>query len=313
MLNRRNMRVKTMHALYHKELDTTLTTREVLLKFNKAVEATYHLYLFHLLAIRDIANYSLIDAERIATKFISTNHNEVVDKIVENPLVVYLNTPAAKLIFENERIPEIDDTLTTKLLFNKLRKWQPFVDFNAKQPTVVEHESFMRDLYNQFLLSDEYFIQLTLDEFPSAYDDDDIVMAQINISIRNAKKIDTPAQNFQLAQPDLRIIQRMCHPIITNLIEHESEFNQIIRPFLKNWDYDRVAILDILLMKLIITEWLYMPEIPVKVSLNEYLEIAKAFSTPKSIDFINGIMDPLLKELKSTQKINKTGAGLVDN
>jgi N utilization substance protein B len=313
MLNRRNMRIKAMHALYHKELDATLNVAGVIRKFDQSIDAVYHLYLFHLLALRELANYALIDTERIATRFTNTDIVEVVDKIVESPLIVYLNTPRCKLMFENERIPDLDENLTVKVLFNKLRKWQPFIDYNSKNPTPAEHENFLRDLYNQFLLSDEYFIQLTLDEFPNADDDDEIVMAQINISIRNAKKIDSLNNSFQLGKPDSRMNERMCYPIIKNLIAHESEFNQIIQPFLKNWDYDRVALHDILLMKMIITEWLYMPEVPVKVSLNEYLEIAKIYSTPKSIDFVNGIMDPLLKELKANFKIQKTGAGLIEN
>ena len=80
----------------------------------------------------------------------------------------------------------------------------------------------------------------------------------------------------------------------------------------QNWEPDRIAMMDTLLMKLALAEFLHFPSVPVKVTINEYLEISKEFSTPKSNSFINGILDKILAELKADNKIKKTGRGLIE-
>jgi N utilization substance protein B len=81
----------------------------------------------------------------------------------------------------------------------------------------------------------------------------------------------------------------------------------------KNWEIERIAFLDVLLMKMAITEILNISNVPVKVTLNEYIEIAKQYSTPKSKIFINGILDKILADLKAKDKIKKTGRGLLES
>jgi N utilization substance protein B len=84
----------------------------------------------------------------------------------------------------------------------------------------------------------------------------------------------------------------------------------LINPHLKNWDHDRVAVIDMILIKLAITEFLYFESIPTKVTINEYLEVAKMYSTPKSNEFINGLLDTILVLLKAEGKVQKSGRGL---
>jgi len=80
----------------------------------------------------------------------------------------------------------------------------------------------------------------------------------------------------------------------------------------QNWEPERIAMMDTMLMKMAITEFINFKLVPVKVTINEYLEISKEFSTPKSNSFLNGILDKILIELKAQQKINKTGRGLIE-
>jgi N utilization substance protein B len=95
-----------------------------------------------------------------------------------------------------------------------------------------------------------------------------------------------------------------------SIINH-SELLELIKEHSKNWDLDRIAFMDILIMQLAATEFLYFPSIPTKVSLNEYIELSKYYSTEKSRNFINGILDKTLKDLKTSGKIIKTGRGLI--
>jgi len=95
--------------------------------------------------------------------------------------------------------------------------------------------------------------------------------------------------------------------------ENDESFEQMISDKSHNWDIDRVALIDKIILKLAICEMINFPSIPVKVSINEYIEIAKQYSTPKSRNYINGILDVLAEDLKKEGKIKKSGRGLIDN
>ena len=99
--------------------------------------------------------------------------------------------------------------------------------------------------------------------------------------------------------------------LIRKTIINHDELRNLIKEHSKNWDVERIAFMDILVMQLAITEFLYFPTIPTKVSLNEYIELSKFYSTEKSRNFINGILDKTLKDLKKLNKIKKAGRGLV--
>ena len=94
-------------------------------------------------------------------------------------------------------------------------------------------------------------------------------------------------------------------------IAYDAAFQELIGSKTKNWEADRIAMMDVILMKMALAELLYFTSIPVKVTINEYLELAKEFSTPKSNSFINGILDKILDDLKEQGKIRKYGRGLL--
>ena len=94
------------------------------------------------------------------------------------------------------------------------------------------------------------------------------------------------------------------------IINHD-EIRGLIDVHSRNWDLDRIAFVDTIIMQLAITEFLYFPTIPTKVTLNEYIEITKYYSTEKSRSFINGILDKTLKDLKKSDKVKKSGRGLI--
>ncbi len=100
--------------------------------------------------------------------------------------------------------------------------------------------------------------------------------------------------------------------LIRNVVRNQDELDKLIESKASNWELDRIALIDRLLLRMGIAEILYFPDIPPKVSINEVIEIAKEFSTSKSSRFINGILDAILNELKSKNKLNKFGRGLID-
>lgn len=96
-------------------------------------------------------------------------------------------------------------------------------------------------------------------------------------------------------------------------LKNNDEYEQLLAEQLQNWDVERVAILDKIILKLALCELLSFPNIPVKVTINEYIELAKAYSTPKSGKFVNGILDNLSEKLQASGRLRKSGRGLLDN
>lgn len=106
-------------------------------------------------------------------------------------------------------------------------------------------------------------------------------------------------------------LRRFAEKLFFNTIEHEEELDEIIVKHIKNWDIKRLALIDRLVLKMALCEFLYFEEIPTKVSINEAIEIVKRYSTAKSGRFINGILDAALTDLNEEGRITKKGRGLI--
>lgn len=106
--------------------------------------------------------------------------------------------------------------------------------------------------------------------------------------------------------------RRFAEKLFFRTLDNESEFNEIIESHIKNWDIQRLAMIDLIVLKMALCEFLYFEEIPTKVTINEAIEIVKKYSTAKSGKFVNGILDASLLELTKQGKINKTGRGLIE-
>ncbi len=106
--------------------------------------------------------------------------------------------------------------------------------------------------------------------------------------------------------------RKFSRSLVRNVVRNQDEMDKLIESKASNWELDRIALIDRLLLRMGIAEILYFPDIPPKVSINEVIEIAKEYSTSKSSRFINGILDAILNELKSQKKLNKFGRGLID-
>lgn len=107
--------------------------------------------------------------------------------------------------------------------------------------------------------------------------------------------------------------RRFAEKLFFTTLEHEAELDEIIIKHIKNWEIQRLALIDRLILKMSICEFLYFEEIPTKVTINEAIEIAKKFSTGKSGRFVNGILDATLEDLSKNDKIDKKGRGLIDH
>lgn len=125
-------------------------------------------------------------------------------------------------------------------------------------------------------------------------------------ALKSFKAPDKPAQE-EGAQEDAQYLSSL----YMDLLKHEGEYTELLKANLQNWEWERVALLDRLMLQMGLHELLACPEVPVKVTLNEYLEIAKEYSTDKSSQFINGILDAVREKLQAEGRIKKEGRGLL--
>ncbi len=111
---------------------------------------------------------------------------------------------------------------------------------------------------------------------------------------------------------DAEAVRVFAEQLFTTTVAHRNELDEIIKQKAINWDFDRIATLDKLILRLAICEFLYFEDIPPKVSIDEAIEIAKKYSTARSGQFVNGILDAVLMELRNTNRLRKSGRGLIE-
>ena len=134
------------------------------------------------------------------------------------------------------------------------------------------------------------------------------------LAIRTLKSVQSPTGlQLEPLSDDWEEDELFLNTLFEKSLENDAEYEQLLAEQLQNWDVERVAMLDKIILQLAVCELLNFPNIPVKVTINEYIELAKAYSTPKSGKFVNGILDNLSEKLQASGRLRKSGRGLLDN
>jgi N utilization substance protein B len=145
------------------------------------------------------------------------------------------------------------------------------------------------------------------DLFPLWQDDKSLVVGAMKKTI---KALPLDADFLEAFRPATETVTEFGEQLLDKVIQADAELLGLIEPSLQNWDADRVAVLDMIMLKMALSEFLYFSSIPTKVTLNEFVDISKLYSTDKSKEFVNGILDRLLRQLTDDKMINKSGRGL---
>jgi len=181
---------------------------------------------------------------------------------------------------------------------------------STKTPS-SETEKAALEILIDLLFRYEPFVQLSEDEFPNIEDDGSTCVKAFQVILDRLEKmyVEKGALKFLSSMKEE---MEFADELLRATLETYQETGTMIDKRLKNWDLERVSKLDLLLMRMSLGELISFPSIPVKVSLNEYIDISKSYSTPKSKEFINGILDKILKEMEKSGRIQKSGRGLVE-
>ncbi|HJZ41306.1 MAG TPA: transcription antitermination factor NusB [Bacteroidales bacterium] len=313
MISRRILRIKILQLLYayFQSAENSMDKYEKELFFS--IQKTYDLYHYLLILLIDIASYAETRIEIARQKKIPTREDlNPNTKFVENLIIQqlrinkqlnqYLNT--TKLSWVNT--PEL-----IKKLHNRIRM-APFFREYMEDPerTYEKDKKLIMDVYIFEIVNSEHIFQ-TLEE-QSIYWNDEIefVVSMIAKTLKGFKE--SGGENSELLplfknEDDKEYVRTLFRKVIL----HKEEYRKLVETFTENWDIERIAFMDILILEMAITEAVEFQSIPTRVTLNEYLEIAKFYSTEKSSIFINGLLDKIFRHLKDEKKILKTGRGLI--
>ncbi len=280
-----------------------------------SIDRLYDLYLFFLqlpVELVDLADVQQTEAKNKALpthEDLNPNRSFVENKVVEN----LRENEVFQTTLKNRKISWAADRDDLKRLLKDLRSASFFVNYiNETDKTFETDKKFILDFYKKIVIDSEMLYQL-FNERSIYWDYDDVDFA-ISMATKHIKKLkaDEEASSIMGMYKDEEDDKDFIKTLFRKTIVDNNENTALIEEKTKNWDVDRIAVMDVLCMKMAITELTQFSSIPIKVSLNEYIEISKLFSSPKSKVFINGILDKLVIDFKEAGKIKKMGRGLME-
>lgn len=252
--------------------------------------------------LAEVARYAEKDAFKKSHKYIPTEKDlNVNTKLAgSNLLWQILDLNDVKIAFKNEKPEQWGDEELIKKIYTELTASQQYAHYiSIGQQSLQEDRKIFEYIFNDLMLDNELFTA-HIEEVFSNWDDDGALIAQsVAAFIRKPQSL-----NFQqIISTDKEVF---AVNLLRTVIEKEDYLLSLIKPKLKNWDPERIALLDMVLMKMGVCEFLYFDTIPPKVTINEYIDLAKEYSTAQSGHFVNGILDNIHKELLTEGKITKT-------
>lgn len=313
MISRRLLRIKALMALYafnrREDDDIELAEKELFFSIGK----TYDLYHYLLLLVIEVADIAAEKIEQARQKKIPTPEdldpntrfidNRVIDQLRRNKAFNgYVSS--RKLSWANyQHIP--------RLMYNKMIAWDKYEEYmKADVQGYAGDKKFVISLVTR-LFAESEDLESNFEEQSIYWNDDtEYVAVMIEKTLKKFKAEDGENVSMMPLFKN-REDEDFVKILFRKAVLHTRNNSELIDRNTTNWEIERIALMDILVMQLAITEIMEFPEIPVKVTLNEYIEIAKYYCTSKSSTFVNGILDNIVKEIREKGLFTKTGKGLI--
>ncbi len=315
MLNRRHLRIKVLQALYAYYQSNEDSYRRTENDMMQAIERIYDLYIYLMLTFGEL--------NAIAVRRIEDNKKKIRPSDLElNPNMKFVENDLIKLLIENKELRAISEDLKVnwvgddhqemfKKMLLHIRESETYFEFMENGVSGFEEDKqfalalFKTEIANYPLLYD-FFEEKSIQWM----DDIDLACSMV---LKTMKSFTLEGDNDILKlYKDKEDEQQFVTELLRKTISLDKENELLIDDLTKNWELDRIAKMDVVLMKMAITEFQIFNSIPTKVTLNEYIEISKFYSTPKSHTFINGVLDKAIDRLTKENKILKVGRGLIN-
>ncbi|MDH4473657.1 MAG: transcription antitermination factor NusB [Fluviicola sp.] len=316
MLNRRHLRIKVLQALYAYFQSDEDNLRKTETELMKSVERIYDLYLYLLLSfgeLKELAEYRMDEnKKKIRPGEEDLNPNR---KFADNQVIAqFLASYELRIASEERSVNWIGDENREmfRKIFIQMRESETWFTFMGNgMEGFEEDQQFAMALFKNEIANSEILYQHFEEKNIHWIDDIDLACSMVVKTIKST--VEGGKLEVMPLYKDKEDEQEFIQTLLRKTISMDSENHALIDDLTKNWEVDRIAKMDILLLKMAITELQVCKNIPKKVTLNEYIEISKFYSTPKSHGFINGILDKAIDRLEKDQKIQKIGRGLMND
>lgn len=314
MISRRILRIKVMQALYaYYKHDGKASINEIEKELFFSINKTYDLYHYLLTLVIDVSNFAHKRIDIAQNKKLPSEEdlnpnskfidNKAVAQIrINNQLISYLERH--KLNWAN--YPEL-----IKGLYNQLIKSPDYIKYMSNEErSYQEDKTFVCNIYKNVVANHEALYSILEEQSIFWNDEVEFVISSV---IKTIKKFKEPENEDAELMPlfkskdDEEFAKKLYRKVVLN----QSEYRKLIEQFSKNWDFERIAFMDILLIEIAIGEAIEFQNIPIKVTFNEYIELSKYYSTKRSNVFINGMLDKIFNHLKENNSISKQGRGLI--
>jgi len=314
VINRRHIRVKVLQIIYamHQSGSEDLEKEEKFLF--SSLESIQDLYLIVVSTLIEIKKKEEVFLEKASKKHLATAEDLKPNrKFIANKVLQFLeDNNSISIALENRKInnwSQNDDLIL--IILDEIKKSDIYQNYLADTSSSFEADKkFVADIFTELIASNEKLYDY-LEDFRITWVDD---IPLVNTSLlKQLKHIEEYNEKSFSVLPLYKDAEDkdFARDLFRKTVLNENDLAKEYIDRTPNWDPERISEVDTIMLKMAICEFLKFPSIPIKVTINEYLEIAKEYATPKSSIFINGILDNLVKDFQKTDKLKKTGRGLM--
>ena len=302
--------MQSVYAIIQSKSDD-LVKQGKFLKFS--IIKVYDLYVLMLSLLIDVRNLAEQHQEITKKKHLATSEDKNPNrKFIDNQFLQHLqnNNSLETYIKDQKLLNWKEDHEYVQLIWKAINESELYKKYIKSTDTISykEEVEFILEIYKKIIAPNEKLFDYFESQMLSWVDDIPFVNTWF---LKDAKKIDAATIFVKEKLYKDKDDEDFAEDLLKKTILHHMEFMDDIDAKTPNWDTDRIAEIDLILMKMALTEFVYFPSIPTRVTINEYIEVSKDYSTTKSGFFINGVLDKLLKEYTTTNRIKKIGRGLL--
>ncbi len=314
MISRRIIRTKILQILYaHVSTpDKQISASENELHFS--IQKTYELYHLLLSLLIELSDYAdkLIELRK-QKNFPTKEELNPNLRFISNRLIIKLRSNQDLVTFvQKNKVNWVNSQELVKRIYQSMVESELYLNYLAnKEDNFQIDRKFCEDFYAEILLKNEFVFNEFEEQSIYWNDDLDFVVSMVIKTLKKFREENNINDHLSTLYKDEED-RDFTVKLFRKTLAKSEENRKTIETYTKNWDVDRVATMDILIMELALTELTEFQSVPIKVSLNEYIELAKYYSTQRSSIFINGVLDRITKDFKEQGKIVKAGRGLLE-
>lgn len=312
MISRRLIRIKIVQVLYAYFASESSSIDKPDKELAQSIKKAYDLYHYIILLVINVADYAAERIEIARNKILPTYEDlHPNTKFIDNKVIAQLrNNDQFYQYIGQQKITWANHPELIKKLYQKVTESAYYHTYmNSGKPGYEAERKLIIDILTTELEGWEFLYQLLEEQSIYWNDDLEFVISMVVKTVERFKEHDEAPCLMPLYKNEED--REFGKQLLRKTLVKYPQYREMIEKYTKNWELERIAVMDILIMTVALTELLEFPNIPVKVTLNEYIDIARFYSTHKSNEFVNGILDKIVIDLRKEDKIVKTGRGLM--